>query len=142
MLLALRDGDQDDLPTEVQIRSRCAGERRETEKEGQEMTDDKTPAESANLSALSDLCTPWCIHVVATLRIADHIEASTTAIKTLAEKAECNADFLQRVLRHLVCKGVFAEPTPGQFTLNEAARGLLNPVFLDLGGIGGRIAYA
>jgi len=142
MLLALRDGDQDDLPTEVQIGSRCAGERRETEKEEQEMTGDQTPAESANLSALSDLCTPWCIHVVATLRIADHIAAGTTASKTLAEKAECNADFLQRVLRHLVCKGVFAEPTPGQFALNEAARGLLDPVFLDLGGIGGRIAYA
>lgn len=106
------------------------------------MTDDQTPTESANLSALSDLCTPWCIHVVATLRIANHIAVGTTAIKTLAEKAECNADFLQRVLRHLVCKGVFAEPTPGQFALNEAAQGLLDPVFLDLGGIGGRIAYA
>ncbi|GHO48503.1 methyltransferase [Ktedonospora formicarum] len=107
-------------------------------------TDDQTPAESANLSALSDLCTPWCIHVVATLRIADHIAAGITAIKTLADKAECNADFLQRVLRHLVCKGVFVEPTPGQFALNEAARGLLGPTqqFLDLGGIGGRIAYA
>ena len=22
---------------------------------------------------LSDLCTPWCVHVVATLRIADHL---------------------------------------------------------------------
>src|SRR6267143_5261724 len=54
--------------------------------------------EPADLSALSDLCTPWCIHVVATLRIADHIAAGTTDIKILAEKAECNADFLQRVL--------------------------------------------
>ncbi len=106
------------------------------------MTCDQTPAESANLSALSDLCTPWCIHVVATLRIADHIAAGTTDIKTLARSAECNADFLQRVLRHLVGKGVFAEPTPGQFALNEAAQGLLDPVFLDLNGIGGRIAYA
>src|ERR1051326_806331 len=118
------------------------GRRQETEKEEQEMTetDDQTPTESANLSALSDLCTPWCIHVVATLRIADHIAAGITAIKTLADKAECNADFLQRVLRHLVCKGVFVEPTPGQFALNEAAQGLLDPVSLDLGGIGGRIA--
>lgn len=44
----------------------------------------KTPAEGANLSALSDLCTPWCVHVVATLRIADHIAAGTHDIKTLA----------------------------------------------------------
>src|SRR5579863_1260771 len=108
------------------------------------MTYDKNPAESADLSVLSDLRTPWCIHVVATLRIADHIAAGTTDIKTIAEKAACNADFLRRVLRHLVGKGVFAEPTLGQFALNEAAQGLLGPArqFLDLNGIGGRIAYA
>ncbi len=109
------------------------------------MTRDKTPAESANLSALSDLCTPWCIHVVATLRIADHIAAGNTDIKTLATKAECDADSLQRVLRHLVGKGVFQEPAPGQFALNEAAQGLLDPsqrLGLDLDGIGGRMASA
>jgi 2,7-dihydroxy-5-methyl-1-naphthoate 7-O-methyltransferase len=110
-----------------------------------EMTDDKTPGESANLSALSDLCTPWCVHVVATLRIADQIAAGSTDIKTLAEEAECDSDFLQRVLRHLVGKGVFQEPTPGQFALNEAALGLLDPsqqLGLDLNGVGGRLAYA
>src|SRR5260370_21719870 len=106
------------------------------------MTDDKKTVESADLSALSDLGTPWCIHVVATLRLADTIAAGTTDIKRLARSAECDADFLQRVLRHLVVKGVFIEPAPGQCALNEAARGLLNPVFLDLGGIGGRVAYA
>ncbi len=109
------------------------------------MTRDKTPAESANLSALSDLCTPWCVHVVATLRIADHITAGNTDIKTLATKAECDADSLQRVLRHLVGKGVFQEPAPGQFALNEAAQGLLDPsqrLGLDLDGIGGRMASA
>ncbi|MFL5702268.1 MAG: methyltransferase [Ktedonobacteraceae bacterium] len=109
------------------------------------MTRDRSPEASANLSALSDLCTPWCIHVVATLRIADHIAAGTTDIKTLAEEAGCDADFLLRVLRHLVGKGVFQEPTPGQFALNEAARGLLDPaqqLGLDLTGIGGRMAYA
>src|SRR3989442_1069330 len=31
----------------------------------------------ADLWALSDLCTPWCVHVAATLRIADHIAAGT-----------------------------------------------------------------
>jgi SAM-dependent methyltransferase len=107
------------------------------------MTRDQTAAESANLGALSDLCTPWCIRVVATLRIADHIAAGTTDIKTLARSAKCDADFLQRVLRHLVGKGVFAEPAPGRFVLNEAARGLLEQQLgLDLTGIGGRLAYA
>ena len=109
------------------------------------MIGDKTPGAGANLSALSDLCTPWCIRVVATLRIADHIAAGTTDIKTLAEEAGCDSDFLQRVLRHVVGKGVFQEPAPGQFALNEAALELLDPaqqLGLDLGGIGGRMAYA
>jgi hypothetical protein len=50
------------------------------------MTLDKTTGESANLRELSDLCTPWCVHVVATLRIADLIAAGTADIKTLAEE--------------------------------------------------------
>ena len=34
----------------------------------------QTPQQAgADLEALSDLCTPWCIRVAATLRIADHI---------------------------------------------------------------------
>jgi hypothetical protein len=37
--------------------------------------------ETANLDALTDLCTPWCIHVVATLRIADHIAAGVVDLK-------------------------------------------------------------
>jgi len=109
------------------------------------MTGDKTPGARAHLNVLSDLCTPWCIHVVATLRIANLIAIGNTDIKTLAEKAECNSDFLHRVLRHLVGKGVFAEPTPGQFALNEVALELLDPsqqLGLDLNGIGGRLAFA
>src|SRR2546421_2390019 len=109
------------------------------------MTGDKTPGESARLSTLSDLCTPWCIHVVATLLIADHIAAGTTNIKTLAEEAGCDPDALLRVLGHLVSKGVFQEPAPGRFTLNEAALELLDPSMqlgLDLDCIGGPVACA
>lgn len=109
------------------------------------MTDDKTPETSVDLFALSDLCTPWCIHVVATLGIANHIDSGTTTIVDLAQKAGCDADSLQRVLRHLVSKGIFHEPEPGRFALNAAAQGLLNPALqigLDLTGFGGRMAYA
>ncbi len=109
------------------------------------MTRDKITGESADLRALSDLCTPWCVHVVATLRIADLIAAGTTDIKTLAEEAVCDIDSLLRVLRHLVGKGVFQEPTPGRFALNEAALGLLDSSLrlgLDLNSIGGRMASA
>jgi SAM-dependent methyltransferase len=48
------------------------------------------------------------------------------------------------VLRHLIGKGLFEEPAPGRFALNEAARSLLDPSarFFDLEGIGGRMAHA
>jgi precorrin-6B methylase 2 len=101
--------------------------------------------QGADLEALSDLRTPWCIHVVATLGIADHIAAGTTEIDRLAEVAGCDADLLHAVLQHLVGRGVFEETTPGRFALNEAARGLLDPsqrLGLDLDGIGGRMAHA
>ena len=98
-----------------------------------------------DLWALSDLSTPWCLHVVATLRIADHIGAGNTGIDQLAAAVGADCDSLQRVLRHLVSKGVFEEPAPGRFELNDAAQGLLDGPLrlgLDLDGFGGRMAHA
>jgi hypothetical protein len=98
-----------------------------------------------NLWALSDLCTPWCVHVAATLRIADHLDAGIAQIADLAAAAGADPDALHRVLRHLVSMGVFEESAPGRFALNEPARALLEPslrLCLDLNGIGGRMAYA
>jgi 2,7-dihydroxy-5-methyl-1-naphthoate 7-O-methyltransferase len=95
--------------------------------------------------ALMDLETPWCVHVVATLHIADHIAAGITRIDDLAAASGAHSDSLHRVLRHLVGKGVFEEPSPGRFALNEPARALLDSALrpgLDLDGIGGRMAYA
>ena len=97
----------------------------------------------ADLEALSDLCTPWCIRVVATLRIADHVAAGVTGIDQLAAAAGCHAGALRNVLGHLVGKGVFEEPAPGRFALNQPARALREAApFLDLEGIGGRMAHA
>lgn len=104
-----------------------------------------TAQASASLETLSDLCTPWCIHVVATLRIAEHIAAGRNRIADLAAAAGCDPYVLHRLLTHLVGKGVFAEPTPGRFMLNPTSEGLLDPgthLGLDLTGIGGRMAYA
>src|SRR5687768_16176911 len=101
--------------------------------------------EPVDLWALSDLCTPWCIFVVATLRIAEHIAAGNTEIDRLAAAAGCDTDVLHSVLGHLARKGVFQETAPGRFALNDAARGLLDEsqrIGLDLNGIGGRMAYA
>jgi 2,7-dihydroxy-5-methyl-1-naphthoate 7-O-methyltransferase len=95
--------------------------------------------------ALSDLCTPWCVYVVATLRIADHIAAGITLIDDLAEASHCDAESLHRVLRHLVSRGVFEEWSPGQFALNVPARALLDATLklgLDLDNFGGRMALA
>ena len=94
-----------------------------------------------DLAALTDLCTPWCVHVAATLRLAEHIEAGATSIDQLAAKTGCDTHMLHAVLTRLVGKGVFTSPAPGRFAVNDAARALDNP-FLSLDGIGGRIAGA
>jgi hypothetical protein len=90
-----------------------------------------------NLWSLGDLATPWCLHVVATLRVADQLAAGLSQIDDLAAAVGADADSLARVLRHLVGKGVFEEPTRGRFALNDPARALL-----DLDGFGGRMACA
>jgi hypothetical protein len=98
-----------------------------------------------DLWSLCDLETPWCLFVAATLRVAGHMEAGVRDIGALAAAAGADRDALQRVLRHLAGKGVFEEPEPGRFELNEMARGLLDPglsLGLDLDGIGGRMAYS
>jgi 2,7-dihydroxy-5-methyl-1-naphthoate 7-O-methyltransferase len=101
--------------------------------------------DQVDISALSDLCTPWCVHVVATLRIADYIAAGIAEVDKLAAASGSDSDSLDRVLRHLVSKGLFEERSPRTFALNEPARGLLDSagrVGFDLEGIGGRMAYA
>jgi hypothetical protein len=98
-----------------------------------------------NLEALTDLCTPWCIRVAVTLRIAEHMAAGTTDIDRLAAAAGCDAETLRAMLAHLVTKGVFQQDGPGRFALNDAATVLLDPmarIGLDLDGIGGRMAHA
>jgi hypothetical protein len=97
-----------------------------------------------DLWSLADLTTPWCLHVAATLRVADRLQSGPAAIASLAAACDADAGALARVLRHLVAKGVFAEPSPGAFALNDAAQGLLDPgmrLGLDLDSLGGRMAF-
>jgi 2,7-dihydroxy-5-methyl-1-naphthoate 7-O-methyltransferase len=94
---------------------------------------------------LSDLATPWCVHVAATLRVADHLSSGPMPIAQLAAACGADADALSRVLRQLIGKGVFAEPELNCFALNDAARQFLDPglrMGLDLDGFGGRMAPA
>lgn len=98
-----------------------------------------------DIRELSDLRTPWCIHVVATLRIADHIATGVSAIDDLAKAADCDPVALRRVLRHLVGRGVFTEPVTGRFELNAPARQLMDEsirIGLDLDAVGDRFAHA
>jgi SAM-dependent methyltransferase len=98
-----------------------------------------------DLWALCDLCTPWCIFVAATLRIADHILAGNADIDKLATAAGADTDALLRMMRYLASKGIFEETAPGRFAVNEAAKPLLNDgmrLGTNLDSIGGRMAYA
>jgi len=96
---------------------------------------------AADLERMLDLATPWCLHVAATLRIPEHIAAGHADIADLAATVGCDADALHAVLGHLVAKGVFAEESPGRFACNRAAEQLAKTPFLDLDGIGGRMAH-
>jgi hypothetical protein len=74
--------------------------------------------DAANLWELSDLCTPWCLHVVATLRIADHIAAGAVEIHDLERAAQCDCYVLHRVIEYCNtwCKRVsFRNPSPADF---------------------------
>jgi SAM-dependent methyltransferase len=98
-----------------------------------------------DLWELSDLATPWAVHVVATLRVADRLAAGPAEIRPLAAASGADPDCLARVLRHLAAKGLFSEPAPGRFALEPAGRGLLDEGLrsgLDLDSLGGRMANA
>jgi hypothetical protein len=93
------------------------------------------------VSHLLDLRTPWCAYVAATLKIPRLLASGPASIETLATATECDERALHSVLAHLVSEGVFTQPAPGTFALNDAAAELDQP-FLDLRGIGGRMAHA
>src|SRR5690242_20621589 len=98
-----------------------------------------------DLWSLTDLCTPWCVYVAVTLRVADQIDAGKSRIEELAPAVSADARSLARLLRHLVGKGIFEEPSPGNFALNNSARLLMTPeakLAFNLEGIGGRMAHA
>ena len=101
------------------------------------MVDDN---DEPDLDQLLDLATPWCLRVAATLRVPDLIAEGHHDVADLAAVARCDRDALHAVLDHLVGKGVFQEPAPGRFECNHAAEQLKGG-FLDLEGIGGRMAH-
>src|SRR6266542_2379103 len=108
---------------------------------GRSATSEKTSMAEADIERMLDLATPWCLRVAATLRIPGHIAAGHVGIADLAAAAGCDPDALHAVLGHLVSQGVFTEESPGRFACNQAAEQLAGVPFLDLAGIGGRMAH-
>jgi hypothetical protein len=96
-----------------------------------------------DLWSLADLATPWCLHVTVTLRVPEHLESGPTAIEELAAACGADSSALARVLRQLISKGLFTEPEPGVFALNDEARQLwAMRIGFDLETMGGRMAYS
>jgi hypothetical protein len=54
-----------------------------------------------------------CLHVVAALGVADHLDAAPVRVATLAAACEVDADALDRVLRLLTARGVFERTADG-----------------------------
>jgi hypothetical protein len=80
-----------------------------------------------------------------TLQVAERIAEGLHAIDDIASATTSDSTVLHGVLTHLVSRGLFEEPSPGRFELNDLARELLEPasrIGLDLNGIGGRMAHA
>jgi hypothetical protein len=105
------------------------------------MTDDAV----RDVRGSADLLLPMAIRAAATLRLADLIDAGATGLSGLAERSGTDRSALGRLLRHLVSNGVFEEPTPDVFALNDKGRTLLDGHpsgcrrWLDLeSGMGGR----
>lgn len=116
--------------------------------------DDRTPESSAWHSAWKilatriDLVTPMAIRAAATLRLADLVADGADSVDLLAGRSGTDPDALSRLLRHLVCQGVFVESQPGRFGVNDVAALLLSghpsgmKDMLDLDGFGGRMDVA
>lgn len=102
----------------------------------------------AVLAPLTDLVTPMAMRVAATLRLTDLLADGALSADELARSSGTDAVALERMLRHLVCRGVFAEAEPGRYAVNEPAALLASGhpsgmrEWLDLNGFGGQMDLA
>ncbi|MET9266664.1 methyltransferase [Amycolatopsis sp. NPDC004079] len=76
------------------------------------------------LSELADYIVPFAIRVVCDLRIADLLVAGPRPVVELAAESGTHAPSLQRALRALASKGIFAETDDGDFELTPLAEPL------------------
>lgn len=86
---------------------------------------DQRPSESdgwVTLLGLMKLAEPWAVRVAATLRLADEVGEEGRPIEDLAAVVEADCGALERLMRFLVARGVFAEPSPHLFANSSASR--------------------
>lgn len=113
-----------------------------------DMSLDGQPSAWQVLAPVIDLVTPMAVRATATLRLADLMRDRPVPVDELARRSGTDPDALGRLLRHLVCRGVFTEPSPGTFGANETAALLRSDhpsgmqVWLDLEGFGGQMDLA
>jgi len=74
------------------------------------------------LRTLMNSTTPWALRVAVTLRIPDLMLAGVTGAAELAERTGVDAQALERLLRYLAHKDVFAMTGPGTFDLTPISR--------------------
>lgn len=75
-----------------------------------------------SLTAVPNLFTLQAIRAAVTLGLPDLVDQGVDDTTALAAATDTNPAALARLLRHLVHKGVFAEPGPGRVSLTEVGR--------------------
>jgi len=84
------------------------------------------------LTELADYIVPFALRVAAELNVADHLSAGPMSVEELSTATGADAGALCRLLRCLVCKGVFTELEPGRFALTRTAELLTSANALSL----------
>ena len=79
---------------------------------------------AARLAEIADYIVPFTLRAVCDLGIADHLVDCPRPVDELAGLTGTHAPTLQRGLRALACRGVFAEVAPGVFGLTPLAQPL------------------
>ena len=85
-------------------------------------------AETRLLQYIDGYRTTQMLHVVAKLRIADHLQQGPLSVKELAKRTSTHEDSLYRLLRTLSGLGIFAEEDDQKFRLTPMAELLRSDV--------------
>ncbi|TWG07824.1 methyltransferase [Saccharopolyspora dendranthemae] len=89
------------------------------------MDSEESRETSLELASLIDLATPFAIRAAVTLRLPELIAEGGAEIGSLATATGAHRESLERLLRHLVRIGLFAQTGEGAYELTALSRQLL-----------------